>query len=90
MGLMGLIRRRRVQPNDGGSGNSDSRIINGNDSKGGDDKVLCSIPLMFCKLVEGGYVQMVWPIVTNCKLDDMLKGEKCTYNWIQVWDGRGW
>ncbi len=43
-----MVRRRRAQSNDGGRGSEDSdRIIDGNDGKGGDNKVLCSIALRF-------------------------------------------
>ncbi len=46
----------------------------------GDNEALCFNVLTFCKLVEGEYVEMVRPIITNCKLFDMRKGKECTDN----------
>jgi hypothetical protein len=44
----------RAQSNYSGGGHGDDGIIEGNSGKGGEGKALCSIALMFCKLVEGG------------------------------------
>jgi hypothetical protein len=73
-GAWGPVRRRRVQSNNGSSSKDNDRIINGKNGKGRDNKVLHSIALMFCKLVEGVYIKMVRPIATNHILDNICKG----------------
>ena len=71
-------RRRAQQSNDGGDGGGEGiiDIDDGGEGGGDDEALLRSIALTFCKLVEGGYVEMVRPIATNRELEGMRKGNE--------------